>query len=210
MCVPDLESGSCDDGSDIECDEFVLVIVVDGSLTADLGAVSALVLVDLHAHRRIDDSNTGDGLCVGDVDSLPSREPELVLVRDVLHRTFCNTVTAAGTLARVNVPGLLEDRDLEISCLTLNLLDLVVGQNVNVRMSVTIRHFRREDTSGTVVCGECLVETAHNSTDCGVFLHKVDMNVPVCKIKRCLNTRNSSSDNQCRFCQIIASRIRNN
>ena len=205
VCIPDLESGSSDDGSDIECDELILVIVVDCSLLTGLGAVSALVLCEFHTNGGIDDSHPGHCLCVGDVNCLPCCEPELVFVRDVLDRTLCKTVSTAGTLLGVNVPGLLEHCDLEVSCLTLDLLDLVIGQNVNVRVSVTVRHLRREDTCGTIIRRECLVETAHDSTDCGVFLHKVDMNVPVCKIKRRLNTRNSSSDNQCRFTQIIAS-----
>ena len=205
VCVPYLESGCGDDRSDLEDDLLVLVVVVDCSLTAVLGAESALALLDHVTVILVDDCDTGNGLCVGDVDCFPGGESELVLVRNVLNRTFCETVSASGTLLGVDVPCFLENCDLEVSRLSLDLLDLVVGQGRDVGVSVTIRHFRREDTCGTVVRRERLVQTAHHSTDGSVFLYQVDMDAPVCKIQGCLDSRNSSTDNQCRFTQIIAS-----
>ena len=68
--VPDGESGSGDDGSDLEGDELVLVIVVDGTLSAVLGAESALALLDHVAVVLVDDGDTGDSLRMGDVDGL--------------------------------------------------------------------------------------------------------------------------------------------
>ena len=203
--VPDGESGSGDDGSDLEGDELVLVIVVDGTLSAVLGAESALALLDHVAVVLVDDCDTGDGLRMGDVDGLPVGEAELVLVRNVLDRTLGETVAASGTLLGVDVPGLLEDGDLEVPGLSLDLLDLVVGQNIDVGVSGTVRHFGRENACGTVVRREGLVQTAHHSSDGGVLLHQVDMNAPVCKIQRSLDSCDSSTNNQCRFCQIIAS-----
>ena len=203
--VPDLESGSGNDGSDLEGDLLVLVIVVDGSLSAVLLAESALAFLDHVAVVLVDDGDTGDSLRMGDVDGLPRGEAILVLVRNVLDGTLGETVAASGTLLRVDVPGLLEDGDLEVSSLSLDLLDLVVGQDVDVGVSSTVRHLGREDTRGTVVRRERLVQTAHHSTDGGILLHQVDMNAPVCKIQRSLDSCDSSTNNQCRFCQIIAS-----
>lgn len=203
--VPDLESGSGDDGSDLELDDLVLVVVVDGALSAVLGAESALAFLNHVAVLCIDDRDTRDSLSVGDVDGLPVGEAELVLVRDVLDRTLGETVAASSTLLGVDEPCFLEDLDLEVSGLALDSLDLVIGQDVDVRVSSTVSHLRREDTRGTVVRRESLVQTAHNSTDGRVLLYQVDVYAPVCKIQRSLDSCDSSTNNQCRFCQIIAS-----
>ena len=203
--VPYLESGSGDDGSDLEGDDLVLVVVVDGSLAAVLGAQSALALLDHVATVALDDGDTGHSLSVRDVDSLPVHKPELVLVGDVLHGTLGDTVAAARTLLGVDVPGLLEDGNLEVARLALDLLDLMVGQNVDVGVSGAVRHLGGEDTRGTVVRREGLVQTAHYASDGGVLLHQVDVNATVCKIQRRLDSCDSSTDNQCRFAQVIAS-----
>ena len=205
MCVPDLESGRSDDGSDLEDLLLILVIVVDGSLSASLEAVTALVFGKLHALVLVDNCDTGNSLCVGYVDCFPVDKSELVLVGDVLDRTLGDTVTASSTLTGVDVPCFLEDGDLEVSRLSIDFQNLVIGQNIDVRVSVTVRHLRRKDTRGTVVRREGLVQTAHHSSDGRISLYQVDVNAAVCKIQRSLDSSDSSTDNQCRFAQIIAS-----
>ncbi len=203
--IPDLESGGGDDGSDLDGDELVLVIVVDGALAAVLRAQSALALLNHVAAVALDDGDAGHCLRMGYVDGLPVDETVLVLVGNVLDRTLGDTVAASGTLLGVDVPGLLEDGDLKVSRLSLDLLDLMVGQNIDVGVSSAVRHLRGEDTRGTVIRREGLVQTAHHSTDGGVLVHQVDVNATVCKIQRSLNSCDSSTDNQCRFTQVIAS-----
>lgn len=134
---------------------------------------------------------------MGYVDGLPVDESVLVLVRDVLHGTLGETVAAARTLLGVDVPGLLQDGDLEVPGLSLDLLDLMVGQDVDVGVPGAVRHLRGEDTRGTVVRRERLVQTAHDASDGGVLLHQVDVYAAVGKIQGSLDSRDSSTDNQC-------------
>ena len=134
---------------------------------------------------------------MGDVDGFPVDKSVLVLVGDVLHRALGETVAAARTLLGIDVPGLLQYGDFEVAGLSLDLLDLVVGQDVDVRVSGAVRHLRGEDTRGAVVRRERLVQTAHDASDGGVLLHQEDVYAAVCQIQGCLDSRDSSTDNQC-------------
>ena len=194
--IPDLESSGDDDRTDVEDFLCLLVGVVDCALETCLLADSALVGEELLTVVGVNECDPGNCLLVRDVDCFPCVETELELVRDVLGRTLCYTVAASGTFRCVNVPGLLLHSDLEISCGTIDLDDLCVRQSRDVRVACNICHFRRENTSGTVIRRECLVQTAHLSTSGGVSVYEVDMDVPSCKIQRCLDTCDSSTDNQ--------------
>ena len=200
-CVPELESSCCDDGTDLEDFLGLLVFEVDCALhTGFLTLLTALALSDHKAVVCIDQCNPGNCLGVGDVDCSPVNKSVLELVGDLClvssENTGVNTVSASSTGSHVDVPGLLLDSDLEVSGLSVNLYDLRIGQYGDIGVTCTICHFGREDTCRTVIRRESLVETAHLSTDGGVFLHQVDVDVPVGKIQRSLDTCDSSTDNQ--------------
>ena len=194
LCVPDAESAGGDDGSDLDGLGLVSVIVVDGILSAGLCADTALAIEDHLTLGRVDQGFPGDSLSVGDVDSPPGGQSVVELIGDAPGGTFCDTVTASGTGLLVDVPGFLLQGDGEVSGLSLDLLDLGVGHESDVGVSSCIRHLRRQDTCGTVVGREGLVEHTHRSTDRGQPVHEVDMDVSVCKVQGCLNTGNSSAN----------------
>ena len=204
--VPDGESGGDDDGSDIKCQVLVLVLVADGLLAADLRADTALVLTELLAVSGVDERHPGHSLRVGDVDGPPGGEPVLELVGDPAGRALRDAVSARGAEGRVDVPGLLGHGDLEVSRLTVDFLDLVVGHEGDVGVTGCIRHLGGQDARRAVVRGEGLVEHAHGPADRGQPVHEVDVDVPVRKIERRLYTGDSSADHKSRFgCQFITS-----
>jgi len=123
-CVPELESDGGDDGSYLEDLFLLLVGVVDCSLLTGLLTDSALAVENHLTVVGVDESDPGNCLCVRDVDCLPGGESVLELVGDVLGGTLSDTVTAAGTLFELDVPGLLLDRDLEVSSLSVDLNNL--------------------------------------------------------------------------------------
>ncbi len=193
--VPDLESVGGDYGPDVEDDLFVLVVIVDGALLARLLAEAALSLLYHPAVLSIDDGDPGDGLGVRYVYRFPLGEPELEIVGKVLHGTLGDTVSAACALVGVDVSCFLLDCYFEVARFTVNLHYLVVSEHRDVRVARTVRHFRGQDASGTVVRRESLVETGHLSADGGFLLHQIDVNASVCKIQRSLYTCDPSSYN---------------
>ena len=192
--VPYLESGGDDDGTDVQLDDLVLLVVVDGLLSADLGAYSALAVEEHLTLRSINKGDPGHSLGVGDVDCPPGGKPVLELVRDSPGGTLGDTVTASGTGFGIYVPCFLQDLDGEVSGLSEDLLDLMVGQNGHVRVSGAVCHLRRQDTRRAIVGRESLVKHAHRSADGGEFVHHIDVDVPVCKVQSSLDSGDSSAD----------------
>ena len=156
---------------------------MDCVLSTGLGADSALSIEDHLTFGGVDECFPGYCLCVGDVDCPPGAESVLELVRNAPGGTLGDTVTASGTGVFVDIPGFLPDGDSKVSGFSLDLLDLSVGQAGDVGVSSCIRHFRGQDTCGTVVGREGFVQTAHRTTDGGEPIYEIDVDVPVCKVQ---------------------------
>ena len=57
------------------------------------------------------------------------------------------------------------DSNLEISFIAFNLLYISTGDQIYIKMPADLDQFGRENSHGTVIGGEGLVQLGHNSTN---------------------------------------------
>ena len=72
--VERLEAGRKNDGTDLQADGFLRLVVVDGSGLADLGAQSALARREMDAVLAVDRRYAGRGLRMGQIDARPGAQ----------------------------------------------------------------------------------------------------------------------------------------
>jgi hypothetical protein len=85
--------------------------------------------------------------------------------------------------------------DLEVSLGTLNLFNLGTGDQVDIKMPADLDQFRRDNSHGTIIGGEGLVQFAHDPTNGGRFFDQVDIVSGICQIEGRLQSGNSSAYN---------------
>ena len=154
----------------------IVVLGVDALEHRDQGRPLALILVEELIHLLL--------VFKRDLrfDHLHRRGMDLVL-----HRAVQGAFLAAGTLARIHVAGLLQHRNREVPCLSLNVQHLRVGQEVDVGVAEALDHLGGQDAHGAVVGGKGLVQLRHPAADTGSLLHQVDAKPHVRKVDGCLN-----------------------
>jgi len=75
------------------------------------------------------------------------------------------TLSAPGTFHRINISGVVDQRDLEISRLTLHAFDFTAHHQIDIYMPADLDQFGRDHSHGTIVGGEGLVQPGHHPTD---------------------------------------------
>ena len=109
-------------------------------------------------------------------------------------RAFLSTETAGNTLRRVHIAWGLNDFDFKIPLFPGDAFHLGEGQEFNVEMPADLDQFGREDSHGTVIGGEGLVQLGHDPTDGGGPFHKVDIITGIGQIQCGLHPGNASTD----------------
>jgi hypothetical protein len=99
-------------------------------------------------------------------------------------------VDCAGATSRafrwVHVPGFPYNAQLEVSRLSLKRFDLRIDNQLYIPVPSRGNEFRRNNSHGTIVGGECLVELCHKTADTGSRLYQVNLETRIGKVKRCL------------------------
>jgi hypothetical protein len=116
---------------------------VDLELLGNLGKVNGLVLTDGLADAAllvleveaafVDVGDQGDGLGKVDMDGLVLGDVLVELVR-ILDRAVFDAGGAARALLLLDIAGLLQEGDGEVSCRAVNVINLGVGEYLYVRV----------------------------------------------------------------------------
>ncbi len=175
--VPQLEAGSHDDGADVELDDLVFLLEVDGPRAAGrhAGLLLALALGQREALGGIDRGAQRHRLREGDVDGAAKAEALVELAFDLAHHAGFLAGAAARTDVGVDVARLLADLDREVADVALDVFDLGVGHEGDVGVFAQGRHLGSQDAGGAVERGEGLVEHGHMAADRGVALDQRDV-----------------------------------
>jgi hypothetical protein len=111
-----------------------------------------------------------------------------------LGRTFLRTETASNTFGRVHIARGLNHVDFKVAHFSGDTLYLRESQEFDVEMPADLDQFGRENSHGTVIGGEGLVQLGHDATDGGGPLHKVDIITGIGQIQCGLHPGNASTD----------------
>jgi hypothetical protein len=118
----------------------------------------------------------------------------IVFIR-IFDRAVFYTDSTASTFVLSNIPGLLNQCYVEVSCLPFYTLNFSIGEDLYIGMPADLDQFRCEYSHRAVIRGKGLVKLGHMTPDAWRFLNKVDPEPGSGKIERGLNTADPSTDN---------------
>ena len=114
-------------------------------------------------------------------------------------RVFDRAVFDTGRTTRAfvlyNISGLFSQGYLEVSCFPLDTVNFSIGQDLYIGMPADLDQFGREYSDGTVIGGKGLVELGHMAANGRSLVDQVNFKTRSGKIKRGLNTADSSTNN---------------
>jgi hypothetical protein len=112
-------------------------------------------------------------LGIGNIGRLPLGQPSLIFTGQ-FNRTNARTLSTTGALQRVNISGALLDAHPIPTRLTFYLQDVGIGQDLYIQMATKLHELGREDSHGTIVGREGLIQLSHDAPDARSLLHHVD------------------------------------
>ena len=121
---------------------------------------------------------------------LGGRKPLIIVVTN-RNGTVFRTGAACGAFLLIHIPGVATESYRELAHLPLNGNEFRFGDDLNVGGPTGLHKFRRQDSHGTIVGGERLIQLSHGSSDGGTFLHQIDIVAQIGKIQGGLDTGNS-------------------
>jgi len=110
------------------------------------------------------------------------------------HRAVFNARTASGAAILDDASSAFLDLDFEISRGAFHGLQVRVSDQLDVHMPADLDQFRGDDSHGTVVGGEGLVQLGHDSADRRRFFQQVDVVAGVGQIESRLHAGDSTAD----------------
>jgi hypothetical protein len=81
----------------------------------------------------------------------------------------------AGAFCQIHKTGLLQDAGGKIARIAFKIQKFRVGKQFDVQMPADLDQFGGDDSHGTVIGGERLVELGHESTDGRRFFDQIDI-----------------------------------
>jgi hypothetical protein len=88
----------------------------------------------------------------------------------------------------------LNQIDFKVACFTVNVFDLRQGEQFDIDVPADLDQFRRNDSHGTVVGGECFVQLGHHAPDRTRFLYQVDIVTGIGQIQGSLHPGDTAAD----------------
>jgi hypothetical protein len=111
------------------------------------------------------------------------------------HRTIFNARAASRAAVFNNAAGAFFDFDFEIAWGSLDRFQISVGDQLDVHVPADLDQFGRDNSHGTVVGGEGLVQLRHDAPNRWRFFEQVDVISGICQIQGRLHSRDPASDN---------------
>ena len=191
-----IEACGCHDGSVIFRNNLVLLLIVDGSGLADLGADAAFSGPEFDAVLPVDHRHVRNRLGEGRVDGASRIQPPVELVGRLFGRAFLLAEAAARTLAHIHASGFLSDFHMKIAHKACHLFHLAVGVNSDIFMGRRLHHLRRQDTGRAVQGGEGLIKLGHPTADAGRFFHDVYLVTCLSDVEGRLDAGDAAADDE--------------
>ena len=139
-------------------------------------------------------SDKGNGLSEIDMDGFVLRYFLIKLIR-----VFDRAVFYAGRTTRAfvlqNIPGLFNQRYLKVSRFAFYTVNFSIGEDLYIGMPADLDQFGREYSDGAVIGGKGLVKLGHMAANGRCLVDQVNLKTRSGKIKRGLNTADSTADN---------------
>jgi len=123
--------------------------------------------------RLLDGIDIGNRLCIGDICGLPLGQTPLIFT-GLFNRTNTRAFAAPGALQRINISGALLHAHPVPTRFTFYLHKLSIGQDFYIQMATKLNELGREDSHGTIVSGEGLIQLSHNPPDARSLLYHID------------------------------------
>jgi hypothetical protein len=114
--------------------------------------------------RLLDGKGTGYGLGISLIGCLPVAQT-LIILTGQYYRAYVDAITTGRTFGSINKTWGFTDSNLEIPFIAFNLLYIGTGDQVDIKMPADLDQFGRENSHGTVIGGEGLVQLGHNPTN---------------------------------------------
>jgi len=176
--VKGLEARREDNGTHIEIDLGWLLLEIYGTLLTKLLtglALAFLALIDcleIQAGASVNGVLQRHGLSKRHVHGFPFIHTDVELILYLLG-TFLGTNAAADALVFINVPSRLEHFDLKVSRVSGDALYFSESNKVDVGVPADLDQLRGDNSHGTLVGGEGLIELGHNPADARGPFHKM-------------------------------------
>jgi len=111
------------------------------------------------------------------------------------HRTDFGTIPTGSALVRINIAGLLFERQLKAARFPIHIEDVGISQNLDIGVVGQFRQFRAHHTRRAIVGGEGLVELGHDTAHIRLFFYQMHFKAGIGDIQGSLNSCNSAADN---------------
>ena len=159
MCegIKGAKAGRKDDRSDLKGDPLLLILEVHCPGGAEFLAGPAFALFKVDASLLVDDILERHGLRIGNIDGLSLHQAFVVFTVHLLG-AFLVTCAAGDTFIKIDVSRVFQYIDFKPPLFPSNVYDLGKGEQLYVQMPADLDQFRRKDSHGAVIGGECLVE----------------------------------------------------
>ncbi len=117
---------------------------------------------------------------------------ELIRVFD---RAVFDTGRTTRAFALYNISGLFNQGDLEVPCFSFYTVNFSIRQDLYIGMPADLDQFGCKYSNGAVIGGKGLVKLGHMAANGRCFVDQVNFKTRSGKIKRGLNTADSSAHN---------------
>jgi hypothetical protein len=208
--VKGLDAGRQNDRSYIDLYLLRRLFEIDGLILTDRFANPAFFLFQVKT-AFIDVRDQGDGLREVDMDGLVLRYFLIKWIR-VFDRAVFDAGRTTRTFALFNIPGLLKQGDLEVSCFSFDTVNFRVRQDLDIRIPADLDQFGREYSDGAVIGRKGLVELGHMAANGRCLVDQVNLETCIGKIERGLNTADPSTHNhdvsEIPACETLANIVR--
>ena len=118
----------------------------------------------------------------------------IILIR-VFGRAVFYTGSTTGALVLSNIPGLFNQRYLEVSCFPCYTVNFSIGENLYIGMPADLDQLGCEYSHGAVIGRKGLVKLGHMAPNARLFLNQIHLKTSSGKVKCGLNTADPSTDN---------------
>ncbi len=139
-------------------------------------------------------SDKGNCLSEVDMDGFILRYLLIKLIR-VFDRAVFYTSRTTRAFALYYIPGLFKQRYLEVPCFSFYTVNFSIRQDLYIGMPADLDQFGRKYSNGAVIGGKGLVKLGHMAANGRCLVHQVNFKTRSGKIKRGLNTADSSTHN---------------
>jgi hypothetical protein len=121
------------------------------------------------------------------------RKPLIIVVTNRDWTVF-RTCAACGTFFLIHITGMATNECRELAHLSLNGNQFRFCDDLNVGGPTGLNQFRCENSHGTIIGGERLIQLSHGSSDRGTSFHEIDIVAQIGKIQGGLNSGNSAAN----------------